>query len=199
MILSCWIIDLKLIIFRTSSSPSNRNNSMKKLFPLSIAVASMFLLFGCKYSNIEYMPQPGTITGKEQAKAIILKTLSEQPRKNGATQLTVNDECITFAEDRRNLISGGSLNSGMAIYYNRPDQLNLISRRGKIFYVDLLKNKILIYKVTCFTEADAKQFIDAFKYMQNLNASPAPVIPTGLTAPAAQSIPSVPAPPADSF
>lgn len=143
---------------------------MKKLLILSIvSITAVFLLPGCKYSNIEYEPQPGTITGKEQAKAIILKTLSEQPRKNGATQLTVNDECVTFAEDRRNLVSFGSINSGMAIYYNRPDQLNLISRRGKIFYVDILKNKILIYKVTCFTEADAKQFIDAFKYMQNLN------------------------------
>jgi hypothetical protein len=143
---------------------------MKKVI-LIPAIMLVLFSFGCRFASIEYDPQPGNIKNKEQAKAVILKAFTEQPRRNGAQQVTVDDERISFAEDKNNLVSLGKIHSGMAIYFSTPDRIHLYRHRSSETYnVDLFKNRTKIYAVRIFSEDDAKQFMDAFKYMQDLNA-----------------------------
>jgi hypothetical protein len=128
------------------------------------------MLTGCRYSALEYTPQPQVITSQEQAKTIMSKILSEQPRRNGVQQLTVYDDRITFSEDRNNLISLGAMNSSMAIYYTTVDQMKLyMHNRSETYNIDLYRHKTKVYAVRCFAEADAKRFMDAFRFMQELN------------------------------
>lgn len=140
-----------------------------------IVVLAMLVCAGCRYNGIDYSPKPGNIKNNEEAKAIIFKTFSEQPRSIGVTQLKVDDVGVSFVENKRSLTSLNSLSSGVKIYYTRPDRFQLSRHKSSVTCnVSLWKNKIKIYKVFCFSEKSGKLFIDAFKFMQDYNSAKDP-------------------------
>lgn len=129
---------------------------------LLIAVSSLLIIFaGCRYSDIDYVPQPDKIKNKEQAKAILYKAIDEQPKEFGTKELVVDDTKIAFLEKH----------SHRTIYYTTPDlyEMRKHSRTG-LHCIFLFKGGLMLYIVRCFSEQDAQQFMDAFKYMQDLNA-----------------------------
>lgn len=128
------------------------------------ALLIIFILAGCKYWGIDYVPQPQAITNKEQAKAILYKAFDEQPREYGAKELVIDDEKITFVEKY----------SHRSIYYTTPDRYEMRKHlRTGLHCIFIYKGGITIYIVRCFTEPDAQQFMNAFKFMQDLNNKPA--------------------------
>lgn len=143
---------------------------MKKTLQFSLLFISLVLFSGCRYSTIEYAENPTNIKDKEQAKKIMQRIISEQPNNGSPLQMTVDDECIAFNIDRRNMISLGSLKVAKSIYYTTPDRLELVRRRSTdTGHVIIWRGKNKIYQVNCFSVDDGKKFIDAFSYMQHYN------------------------------
>ena len=133
------------------------------------AIILAVVLSGCRFWGVDYDPQPQRITDKEQAKAVLTKTLLEQHRRNGVQGLVVHDDRITFFEERNNFATLGAMGSSMAIYFTRVNEIRLFRHvRTDTYNIDLY-NKVKIYAVRCFTREDAERFVDAFVFMQKLN------------------------------
>ena len=137
---------------------------MKKSILLIGTLLILFAFSGCKYWGIDYVPQPQVITNKEQAKAILYKAFDEQPREYGAKELVIDDIKITFLEKY----------SHKSIYYTTPDRYEIRKHlRTGLYCIFIYKGGITLYIVRCFTKPDAEQFMNAFKFMQDLNKKPA--------------------------
>lgn len=137
---------------------------MKKAFLLAVTLLVLCMLTGCRYWGIDYVPQPQDIKTKEQAKAVLYKAFEQQPKEYGAKELVIDDTKITFVEKY----------SHKTIYYTTPDRYEMRKHlRTGLHCIFIYKGGLTIYIVRCFTEPEAQQFMNAFKFMQDLNTKPA--------------------------
>ena len=136
-----------------------------------LCVLSVLFASGCRFHEIDYPGNAKNVISKEQAEATILRIMSEQfTRGSVVTQLTVNDECISFNECHRPLATLGTLNSKVTINFASRYNIEIFRhRRSGACDVVIWNNNAPVCEIFCFSMAEAMEFADAFKFMHDYN------------------------------
>ena len=146
-----------------------------KLMLAVLCVLSVLFVSGCRFHEIDYSGNAKNVISKEQAETTILRIMSEQfTRGSVVTQLTVNDECISFNECHRPLATLGTLNSKVTINFVTSYNIEIFRhRRSRSCDVVIWNNGAPVCEIVCFSMAEAMEFADAYKFMHDYNSNKA--------------------------
>lgn len=156
---------------------------MKYLIPVLF-----LLLIGCA-KPAAYTAQPSPAITEPEAKSIIEQVFMELPAKRKPDAIAFEKDFIWLGygvESKSNgigtavaltnsvaIVSGSSnvttKGNSLRIYYNSLGQIGLYTKRD--YYIIRIANKEgrEFTKLTTYNEAKAHKFIDALRYLQNLN------------------------------
>ena len=133
---------------------------------------SMYFIFviGCKstmrFSFETYTPTHEKIESKQEAIDIIKRTLEEQPIDSAPSFVEVDTHKFRVIFGSFNFASGASRTTGISIYFDRFDKLDLYQhRRTNKYMVAICINGNICYRVYTYAKEDAARFIDAMSFM----------------------------------